>query len=77
MGLLLCTLDVCCFVKSVTIKKSSLNIKLDPNRDYSARDELVRWERYIKDNVESETFKMRGSLAYEKYKEEEDKYCSC
>ena len=54
-----------------------LNVKLDPNRDYSARDELVRWERYIKDNVESETFKMRGPLAYEKYKEEEDKYCSC
>ena len=54
-----------------------LNVKLDPNRDYSARDEFVRWERYIKDNVESETFKMRGHSTYEKYREEEDKYCSC
>ena len=55
-----------------------LNVKLDPNRDYSARDELVRWERYIKDNIESETFGIRGPLAYGQYKKEEDKYnCSC
>ena len=60
------------------LKSLVLNVKLDPNRDYSARDELVRWERYIKNNIESETFRMRGPLAYEKYKEEEQKYnCTC
>ena len=54
-----------------------LNVRLDPNRDYSAREELVRWERYIKNNVESETFKMQGPLAYEQYKKEEEQYNNC
>ena len=45
-----------------------LNVKLDPNWDYSARDELVRWERYIKDNIERKWLENRmvnGSLQRE------------
>ena len=49
-------------------------MKLDENRDYSAKVELLRWEKDMKSNVESETFRMRGPLTYERYNKEEAQY---
>ena len=57
-----------------TLKSLILNVKLDEDRDYSAKVELLRWEKNIKESVERETFRMRGSLSYEKYNEEEEQY---
>ena len=49
-------------------------MKLDENRDYSAKKELLRWEKDMKENVESKTFEMRGPSIYEKYNKEEAQY---
>ena len=59
-----------------TLKSLILNVKLDENRDYSAKVELLRWEKDMKSNVESETFRMRGPSTYEKYNKEEAQYCN-
>ena len=57
-----------------TLKSLILNVKLDENRDYSAKKELLRWEKDLKENVESKTFEMRGASTYEKYNKEEAQY---
>ena len=49
-------------------------MRLDENRDYSAKKELLRWGKGLKENVESKTFEMRGASTYEKYKKEETQY---
>ena len=62
-------MGICCPVKTLI-----LNVRLDENRDYSAKKELLRWEKDLKENVESKTFEMRGASTYEKYKKEETQY---
>ena len=42
---------------------------------YNAKVELLKWEKDIKSNVESETFRMRGPSTYETYNKEEAQYC--
>ena len=49
-------------------------MKLDENCDYSAKKELLRWEKDMKENVESKTFEMRGASTYERYNKEEEQY---
>ena len=57
-----------------TLKSLILNEKLDIHRAYEARKELVQWEKQIKKNVETMTFKIRGQQDLEKYMNEELKY---
>ena len=57
-----------------TLNSLILNVKLDQNRDYSANIELLRWEKNMKEDLEAKTFKMRGTLSYEKYNREEEQY---
>ena len=59
-----------------TLKSLILNVKLDENRDYNAKAELLKWEKNIKSNVESETFRMRGPSTYGRYNKEEAQYCN-
>ena len=56
------------------LKSLVLNAKLDPGRDYTAKEELVRWESHMRENIEMETFKIRGEIDYEQYIKEEEKY---
>ena len=51
-----------------------LNAKLDEHQDYSAKGELLRWEKDIKGNVESEPFRLRGQSVYDRYNTEEEQY---
>ena len=48
--------------------------KLDLYRNFEARKELVRWEGYIKADVERKTFRIRGKADLEEYLKEELKY---
>ena len=57
-----------------TLKSLILNVKLDENSDYSAKVELLRWEKNMKEDLEAKTFRMRGTLSYEKYNKEEEQY---
>ena len=57
-----------------SLKSLILNVKLDEKRDYSVKKELIKWEKNMKVNVESKTFRMRGQLIYEKYIKEEKQY---
>ena len=57
-----------------TLQSLVLNAKLDEHRDYSAKDELLRWEKDIKANVESESFRLRGQSVYDRYNTEEEHY---
>ena len=57
-----------------TLRSLILNVKLDEDRDYSAKKELLRWEEDMKANVESESFRLRGQTVFERYKEEEEQY---
>ena len=43
-----------------TLKSLILNVKLDENRDYSAKQELLRWEKDLKESVESKHLKLEG-----------------
>ena len=36
-----------------TLKSLILNVKLDENRDYSAKVELLRWEKNMKETIEN------------------------
>ena len=47
-------------------------MKLDENRDYSAKVELLRWEKNMKEDLEAKTFRMRGALSYEEYNKGEE-----
>ena len=49
-------------------------MKLDEHRDYSAKEELLRWEKDMKTNIVSESFKLRGQSVYERYIKEEEQY---
>ena len=51
-----------------------LNAKLDEHQDYSAKDELLGWEKDMKANVESELFRLRGQSVYDRYNTEEEQY---
>ena len=62
-------MGICCPVKTLI-----LNVRLDENRDYSAKKELLRWEKDLKENVESKTFQMTGASIYEMYNKEEAQY---
>ena len=57
-----------------SLKSLILNVKLDEERDYSAKIELAKWEKDKKANVESNTFKMRGQSIYERYIKEEKQH---
>ena len=57
-----------------TLKSLILNEKLDIHRTYEAREELVKWEKQMKDNIETNTFSIRGHNDLEKYLNEELKY---
>ena len=57
-----------------TLKSLVLNIKIDENRNYSAKVELLKWEKNIKEIVEKQTFKRRGAFTYNKYRKEEEQY---
>ena len=49
-------------------------MKLDEDWDYSAKKELLRWEKDMKANVESESFRLRGQTVFERYNKEEEQY---
>ena len=57
-----------------TLRSLILNVKLDEHRDYSAKEELLRWEKDMKANIESESFRLRGQSVYERYIKEEEQY---
>ena len=51
-----------------------LNEKLDENRNYRANEELVKWERAMKELIEKKTFRDRSAADFEAYEAEELKY---
>ena len=56
------------------LKSLVLNEKLDENRNYRANEELVKWERTMKELIEKKTFRDRSAADYDAYKAEELKY---
>ena len=57
-----------------TLRSLILNVKLDDHRDYNAKEELLRWEKDMKANIESESFRLRGQSVYDRYNKEEEQY---
>ena len=49
-----------------------LNVKLDETNDFAPKEELVRWEAEIRNNIEKPLFTMRGEQ--EAYEEDERLY---
>ena len=53
------------------LKNLLLNKELDIHREYKAKEELVRWEKRMKETVEQKSFFCRGKTDLDKYIEEE------
>ena len=51
-----------------------LNTKLDTERSYKAKKELLTWEQITKNTIENQTFKERGKSDYDKFLKEEKQY---
>ena len=56
------------------LKYLVLNEKLDENRDYESKNDLIKWENHIRKTLEKKTFHSRGDIDYKKYLQEEKKY---
>ena len=57
-----------------TLKSLILNEKLDVHRNFEARKDLVRWEKSMKADIETKTFRIRGKSDLEEYMKEEIQY---
>ena len=55
----------------ISLKSLILNEKLDVHRNFEARKDLVRWEKSMKADIETKTFRIRGKSDLEEYMKEE------